>query len=240
MSESPSAHSSFPTTAWTLVLAAGSDPARAIPALDQLCRTYWPPLYACARCWGAAPQEAPDLVQGFLSGFIARGDLIRSSPEKGRFRSYLLGAFRNYLVSEARRGQAAKRGGGLAILSLEEAQNEESWRAHAAAGMGPEEAYDRRWAEEVLRLALGRVQEDYERSGKEKTYATLLPGLTSGADDYEQIGAQLGVSVGAARSAMHRLRGKLREALRSEIQKTVASTEDLEDEMRYLLSLLIL
>jgi RNA polymerase sigma factor (sigma-70 family) len=236
---SAASDNSFPATRWSLiqqVRTAGEDEAGA--ALDKLCRTYWRPLYAYARWWGAPQEEAPDLVQGFLGSFISRGDLIRSSPEKGRFRAYLLGAFQNHLVSERRREQAAKRGGGRAILSLEDAQSEESWRAQATAEMGPQEAYDRRWAEEVMRQALARVEQDYQRAGSEKIYTVLLPALMSHGDDFASMGKRMGVSAGGARSAMHRMRQKLREALRGEIAETVANSEDLEDEMRYLLTLL--
>jgi len=229
----------FPATRWSLILQVRRGDERAAEAaLDKLCRTYWRPLYAYARWWGASQEEAPDMVQGFLGSFIARGDINRSEPAKGRFRAYLLGAFQNHLVSERRKEQAAKRGGGCTFLSLEDAQSEESWRARAGAEMGPEEAYDLRWAEEVLREALARVEHDYQRAGSEKTYAALLPALLSRGDDFAAMGQRLGVSAGGARSAMHRMRQKLREALRMEVAETVANPQDLEEESRYLLELL--
>ena len=230
---------SFPATHWSIITAAREgNGAEATAALDSLCRTYWRPLYAYARWWGAPREEAPDLVQGFLGHFIARGDLIRSDPEKGRFRSYLLGAFQNHLVSERRREQAAKRGGGRTFLSLEDAQQEEEWRGGAVADMGPQEAYDRRWAEEVLRQAMARVESDYRRAGSDSTCSVLLPALMDRSDDFASLGERLGVSAGGARSAMHRMRQKLREALRGEIAETVATPQEVDDEMRYLLELL--
>ena len=126
----------------------------------------------------------------------------------------------------------------MVMVSLEDALGEEGWRAKAGAEMGPQEAYDRRWAEEVMNQALARVEQDYRRAGSENTYAVLLPALMSRGDDFTAMGERMGISAGGARSAMHRMRQKLREALRGEIAETVATPEDLEDEMRYLLTLL--
>ncbi|MFN0126734.1 MAG: RNA polymerase sigma factor [Verrucomicrobiales bacterium] len=230
---------SFPATRWSLILHAGADGAeKSGRALDELCRTYWRPLYAYARWWGAPQQESPDLVQGFLAAFVSRGDLIRPSPEKGRFRAYLLAAFQNYLVSEKRREQAEKRGGGLTFLSLDEVRSEELWRDHAAAGIDPREAYDRRWAEEAMRQALARVEGDYRRAGSEAACEVLLPALMNRSEDFAALGERMGVSAGGARSAMHRLRQKLREALRAEVAETVVTPDEVDDEMRYLLDLL--
>src|SRR5207237_1377293 len=158
------------------------------------------------RWWGAPQETAPDLVQGFLSSFIERGDLARSSPEKGRFRAFLLAAFKNYLISAKRRECAEKRGGDCGFVALEEVWGEEEWRAVAVPEMGPEEAYDRRWAEEVMRQAMAQVENDYRRAGNESTFAVLEPALTGGGNDFTTIGRSLGLSAGGARSAMHRMR----------------------------------
>ncbi|HWB03679.1 MAG TPA: sigma-70 family RNA polymerase sigma factor [Verrucomicrobiales bacterium] len=235
----PNSIQEFPATRWSLIsqVRTGSE-AEAGAALDKLCHTYWRPLYAFARWWGAPPETAPDLVQGFLSSFIERGDLIRSSPEKGRFRAFLLAAFKNHLISARRREQAEKRGGGLIFVALEDACGEEKWRAAIEQEIGPEEAYDRRWAEEVMIQAMAQVENDYRRAGNETVFAVLKPALTGGGDDFASLGSRIGLSAGGARSAMHRMRQKLREALRGEIAQTVATPQDLEDEMRYLLGLL--
>jgi RNA polymerase sigma-70 factor (ECF subfamily) len=229
----------FPATRWSLIsqVRAGTE-TDAEAALDKLCRTYWRPLYAYARWWGAPQESAPDMVQGFLSSFIERGDLIRSSPEKGRFRAFLLAAFKHYLVSAHRREQAEKRGGRCTFVPLEDARSEEDWRAVGLPGMGPEEAYDRRWAEEVMRQAMAQVEDDYRRAGNNQTFVVLEPALTGGGDDFAALGRSLGISPGGARSAMHRMRLKFREALRGEIAQTVSTPQDLEEEMRYLLGLL--
>ena len=234
------AESPFPATRWSLIRKAGDSgrTPEAEDALNALCQTYWRPLYAFARWWGASAEEAPDLVQGFLSEFIGRGDFGRATPEKGRFRSYLRAAFEHHLIGERRREQSAKRGGGCVFLSLEEARDEEAWLARTDAGADPQQAYDRRWAQDVLRVALDRVKEDYERAGNDKACTVLLPALMQRSDDFATLGEQLGVSAGGARSAMHRMRLKLREALRWEVSQTVESPGDAEDEMRYLLKLL--
>ena len=103
----------FRTTRWSMVQAAGGeDPERARAALEDLCATYWFPLYAYARRSGLAPEAAEDCTQGFFARLLSRGDLARVEITGGRFRSFLLVALRNYIASEREREGALKRGGG--------------------------------------------------------------------------------------------------------------------------------
>jgi len=101
----------FPETHWSMVLGARGLGAPSRVALETLCTIYWPPLYAFARRGGNSPETSADAVQGYLARLLARGDLDLVTPDRGRFRSYLLAGFRNFMVSEARRDQAEKRGG---------------------------------------------------------------------------------------------------------------------------------
>ena len=104
----------FATTRWTMVLhAAGGkeagDTACAAAALGELCQTYWYPLYAYARHRGHDPHDAEDLVQGFFAKLLRLDSLADVSPEKGRFRAFLLASLKNYLADDWRRASAAKR-----------------------------------------------------------------------------------------------------------------------------------
>lgn len=235
-----SADELFPPTHWSLIAAAregsGADSAA---ALNSLCRAYWQPLYAFARRRGVTQDNAADVVQGFLSEFIGRGDLVRSDPQKGRFRSYLLSAFQNYLVSELRREKAQKRGGGHTFVALEDREREEAWHQQSAQGMGPEQAYDVRWAQETMRRALAKVENDYRRGGNVASFNALRPALTGEmAEDLGSVGRSLGITAGGVGAAVFRLRAKFREALRFEVSQTVAAPEEIEEEVRYLVTLL--
>lgn len=229
----------FPPTQWSLIVAArDGGEAEAARALDKLCRAYWQPLYAFARRRGETADEAPDCVQDFLSHFIERGDLIRSTPERGRFRSFLLTAFQNHLVSLRRRQMAVKRGGGVNFIALEDLAREEQWQT-AMAGAGPEQAFDRRWAEEILRRAVGRVDADYRRAGNEALYLALRPALFGEPlESQETLARRFGMTVGGAGAAVFRMRAKFRSILRDEVSQTIAEPQELDGEIQYLLTLL--
>lgn len=226
----------FPVTRWSLVFEVRSDPARSRAALEALLRLYWPPLHAFLLADGQAPEDARDLVQGFLSRLLERADLARVEPGRGRFRSYLLAGLRNYLVSERRREQAAKRGAGAVVsLDTEEAA---AWLAERPApGAGPEAAFDRQWARLVLQRALERLRREQEAQDKLAQYEALAPALGGdAADGHEALARRLGMSAGAVAVALHRLRRRLRELVRHEVIQTVGTAADLGEEMRHLLN----
>lgn len=226
----------FPVTRWSLVLDVRKDPTRSREALEALLRLYWPPLYAFLLADGQTPEDARDLVQGFLARLLEREDLTRLEPGRGRFRSYLLAGLQNYLVSERRRDQAAKRGAGAVVsLDTEEAT---AWLAERPApDAGPEAAFDRQWARLVLQRALERLRREQEAQDKQVQYEALAPALGGdAADSHEVLARRLGMSAGAVTVALHRLRRRLRELVRYEVIQTVGSAADLEEEMRHLLN----
>ena len=93
----------FVTTHWSLVLAAGNSASEAAqPALETLCRTYWLPLYAFARRLGKSPEDASDLTQGFFARLLEKRWITTADPDRGRFRTFLLTAFRRYISGEDR------------------------------------------------------------------------------------------------------------------------------------------
>ena len=233
-------HAEFPATKWSVILRAnaGSSPlSRA--ALEELCRLYWPPLYAYLRRSGRTPHDAQDLVQGYLARLLERNDLATVNPEKGRFRSYLLAGLRNYLVSEVRQAGTIKRGGQVETISLDLENAEAICSAAVADGATPDFSFDRRWAETILEQALDKLRQENAARGKEMVYETLKPCLAADAiDDYAVLGRQLAMTPGAVGVAVHRLRLRLRELVRSAVSDTVGSEADLEEEMRNLQAIL--
>ena len=226
----------FPETHWSLVLGARGSGVQSRAALEELCATYWPPLYSYARRDGNSPEAAADAVQGYLARLLARGDLENVEPDRGRFRSYLLAGIRHYLVSEARKDQADKRGGDAQVFSLDADEAERLVAIELTESVTPEVAFDRRWAQTVIDRALGRLSAEHTNRGRGEHFEVLKPTL-SGDDSkgYSELGRRLGLSEGAVGVAIHRLRTRLRELVRSEVAHTVGTESDLEEEMRHLL-----
>jgi RNA polymerase sigma factor (sigma-70 family) len=227
----------FASTHWSLVLAAGKDgspDARA--ALEKLCRLYWYPLYSFVRLSGYAPLDAQDLTQGFFLQLLQKNYLDAVDPRKGKFRSFLLASLKHYLSNERDRARAQKRGGGQVPISIDEQDAEGRYRLEPVAQMTPEKLYERRWALTVLDQTLARLREEYDSSGRSELFNKLKAGLT-GEDPglaHAEIGRQLGMSSGAVKVASHRLRRRFREILRAEIAETVASPDEIDEELRHL------
>lgn len=223
------------------MLAAGqqtSPPANA--ALDQLCRTYWPPLFAYARRQGHGPHDAQDLTQGFFAYVLEKRYMELADRQKGKFRSFLLLAFKYFLGDERDRANAVKRGGGQVVLSLDEQMAEDMLPLAAGSDLSPEKEFEKNWAITLLRQALARLREESERAGKGPIFNKLKPFLEGEAKsgDYASVAAQLGMSPNGVAVGVHRLRQRYRELVRSEIAQTVATPEELEDEYRHLFSAL--
>jgi RNA polymerase sigma factor (sigma-70 family) len=229
-----SAPGHFPSTEWTLVLAAGSDATRSSAALETLCRSYWQPLYAFARRKGHPPAASEDAVQGFLENILAHRSLANVDRDGGRFRSWLLGGFIHHLAHLYRRDHAARRGSGIVALSIEEAEA----TLPPDTSLTPDEAYDRRWAELVLASAVQRLRDQHQRTGKAELWAALEPVITArAATSYASLATTLGISEQSVAVHVHRLRQRLRKLVRNEVARTVLTAEDLETELAYLLAL---
>lgn len=226
----------FPETHWSLVLKAGStEVVDGVRALELLCRSYWPPLYAFLRRRGHSPHDAEDLVQGFLGRVLERADLASVGPEKGRFRTFLLVALRNHVIHQADRQKALKRGGGREHLSIH-LQGAEALCGADLSAASPELAFDRQWFRTVLSRALARLGQEYRARGRDALFEALSRYL-DGADpgDYAAVGARLGMAEGTVAVSVHRLRLRLQEMIRAEIAHTVASPDQADEEMRYLM-----
>ena len=231
----------FVTTRWSRVRRAGERVrGEAQDALASLCQDYWRPLYHFARRQGRSPEEAQDLTQGFLCELMERDFFARADQERGRFRSYLVSAFRKFMSSEHRDRSALKRGGGLVIVSFE-AEAEMGRLPEPSDGLTPEWHYDRSWAQTLLERVFVRLREEYERAGRGEMHERLLPHLSGAGQrqaSYAQLAAALGRSESAIASALHRMRQRYGELLRAEIAETVSTPEEAEDELRHLLRVL--
>ena len=231
----------FEETAWSVVLAAGAKtPARAQAAMAELCRIYWRPIYAYLRRSGHDTHDAQDLTQSFFQHVLENETLRRVSREKGRFRSFLLGALKVCLADEQARRHTLKRGGGVQFISTDELEAEELHHLlhhlrsdHDAT---PDEILDARWAGVVLERALEKVRLEFDAEEKPKTFEVLSPFLAGekATTSYDDVAKDLGISLGAVKTQIHRLRRRFATAVRCEIMQTVAAPHEVENELRQL------
>jgi RNA polymerase sigma-70 factor (ECF subfamily) len=232
----PDTDERFTETAWSIVLAAGAaTPARAKEGMAQLCSIYWRPIYAYLRRTGYAREEAEDLTQSFFQHLLENDTLRRASREKGRFRSFLLGALKVCLSDEQARRRTLKRGGGAQFISTDELEAEELHHLRAFHEAAPDEILDARWASVILERALTKVRQEFSAEGKTETFEALslfLGGEKAGIS-YEQAARTIGVSLGAIKTHIHRLRRQFAAAVRHEIMQTVSAPHEVDDELRH-------
>jgi DNA-directed RNA polymerase specialized sigma24 family protein len=229
----------FHTTRWSLVIAAqrGADTTRARGAMAALCRDYWYPLYAFVRRRGHTPHDAQDLTQAFFAS-ILEGNATMADPAKGKFRSYLLGALKHFLINEWHRANTLKRGGGKEIIEWDGLDAEARYALEPAGDGDADALYDRRWAMELLDRAMARLRAEFEAKGDVATFDALKGTLTGAEPSREELAAKLELSEGALKVAVHRLRQRYRDVLRSEIGETVDSPDEVDEEMRHLVRVL--
>jgi RNA polymerase sigma factor (sigma-70 family) len=225
----------FPDTSWGLVLAARDDDGRR-SAFGTLYRRYWTPIYACLRRQGFSAADAKDLVQGFFLHLVEHRTIERADPERGRFRSFLIGALRWFLDNENERERARKRGGEYTFVPIDSADIEATLRLDVGSHAALEMQFDRHWAHALLRNALREVQAEYVDNGQGQMFEALQPYLdpNNAAVSYATLAGRLDRSEGAVKVAVHRLRGRFREALRHEVECTVATAREVEDELAHL------
>jgi RNA polymerase sigma factor (sigma-70 family) len=227
----------FVTTQWSLILSAGREGESQGAALEQLCRTYWYPLYAYIRRRGNGPEDAEDLTQGFFARLLEKQWLDGIQNNGSRFRSFLLTALNGFLADQYDWATAAKRGGGQRLLSLDVEEGERRYLMEPATNETPERIFERRWALTVLERALASLKEETIASGKARQFELLDKLLTRDpeAGEYASIAADLGVSTGAVGISVHRLRRRFGELVRAEIADTVADPAQVDAEMQELL-----
>jgi RNA polymerase sigma factor (sigma-70 family) len=230
----------FTTTHWSVVLDAQSESPAAQEALEKLCRIYWRPIYSFVRRQGVGPEEAEDLTQGFFADLLERKSLSAVRKEKGRLRSYLLGALKYFLADERRRAMAIKRGKGQRLIPLEELRGDDRIEMEPADPVTAERIYERRWAMTVLERVLSRLKDEFAAAGNARLFDSLKQLLPDepGAPSQADIAAQLGMTENAVRQAFHRFRQRCQLLLREEIAHTVATPADIEDELRHLIAVI--
>ena len=231
----------FPTTRWSVVRRAGETGSEeAAAALERLCREYWYPLYAYARRRGYSPHDAQDLTQSFILELIAGPMLSRADPDKGRFRSFMLGSLQNFLANHHRGQQALKRGGGQSTVSLDQARDEQRFSVEAADSRTPEDLFERNWAFALLDQVLRRLEGEYTAAGRGDLFAALQPYLAgkAGEGGYRAVAEQLGLSENTVGVSVYRMRKRYGELLREEIAMTVSAPDEIEDEIAHLRAVL--
>jgi len=231
--------SEFPTTRWTLVVAAGEPERReARSALVSLCENYWYPLYAYLRRRGYPAAEAQDLTQEFFIRLLEGRYLDRAAPEKGRFRAFILTSLKFFVADEEDRQRAHKRGGGL-VVPLEFTSGEERYQREPAHDETPERIFERRWALSVLDRVVDKLGNEFVQHGRPEHFERLKVFVLGKADTpYAALARELSTSEGALRVVIHRLRKRYRDLFRQEIADTVADPAEVEAEIRYLATVL--
>lgn len=208
-------------------------------ALELLCRRYWYPIYVYVRRLGYPHHTAEDCTQGFLAHLLARDAFVRASPERGRFRTFLLSALGNYLINDWHRSHAQKRGAGAAHLSLEFAAAAQRYDLDPPSPtLTPEQSFDRNWSLAIIDQALAELRGEYDRAGRGGLFRELEPLLWQDAttDTHATCAARLGLQTHTFTVALERLRHRLSERLRHLVSETVVDESGIDEELRHLLA----
>jgi DNA-directed RNA polymerase specialized sigma24 family protein len=227
----------FATTRWSVVLnAAQPDAPEADNALAELCRLYWYPLYAHVRRFGYDPHTARDLTQEFFARLLEKNYLSAADRRRGRFRAFLVTAFKCFLANEWDRAMAQKRGGGNQPVWLDALSAEERYRYEPVDTLTADQLFDRRWALDLLARVQQRLGNEFSAAGKTERFEALeqfLPGAEP-TESQATVGARLGLNENAVKQEVHRLKKRYVELLRAEVAQTVAHPDEVEEELRYL------
>jgi RNA polymerase sigma-70 factor (ECF subfamily) len=228
----------FTTTHWSVVLEAQGESPAAQQALEKLCRTYWRPIYSFVRRQGAGAEDAEDLTQGFFALVLDRKDLNTVRKEKGRLRSYLLTSLKHFLVDEARRALAVKRGEGQRLIPLDEIREREGIDLERSDRLTADQIYERRWAFTILEQVMVRLRDEYRSAGNLRFFDEMKKMLMDEPDrpSQAQIASQFDMKENAVKQAFYRFRQRYQSLLREEIAHTVATPSDIEDELRHLIA----
>lgn len=238
---SPSQNERFATTNWNVVVAAGGpESPNAKLALSTLCELYWYPLYSFVRRRGYDSAEAQDLTQAFFAMILEKNSFSVADPARGRFRSFLLTALKNFLAKQWRDQGAQKRGGNQPLLSINFQNAEEQYVHEPEHRLTAERIYERKWAITLLDITMGKLSDEYEKAGKSAVFDRIKGQLggESPSQSIREIADVLQMTEGAIKVAIHRLRRRYRDLLRNEIADTVVDPSDVDDELRSLFNLL--
>ncbi|MEL6498977.1 MAG: hypothetical protein AAF937_01920 [Planctomycetota bacterium] len=237
--------SGFNTTHWSLIAAlpngvGSADGSRAEEALRHLCDAYWRPLYAFARFSGHSVQDSEDLTQAFLAEVLEHGGLGGANPDRGRFRSYLLGAMKHFMANDRQRRRAIKRGGSRRLVSIDtdEIESHISMPKERTTVVDADRAFDRTWARETTAAALRELEEEWASRGKLDHFVSLRPALSADLAERAEVATRLGMTENALAVAIHRFRQRYAALVREAVARTVAREADIDDELQYLIEIL--
>lgn len=225
----------FETTNWSLILQACGDEGQS-EALSRVIERYWPAVFAFVRASGRTTEDAEDLTQSFFERLLEKKYLQQADRARGRFRSFLLSAVKHFLANESDRVRAKKRGGGVRHVEIDQ------WGVDSfgvPAGATPDQCFENRWAVSVLVNTLDQLRDEMQADGNLADFELLSPFLT-GAElqSFRELAERTGATEGSLRVAVHRLRRRFRDCLRNTIAETVSSHDDVDDEIRFLISAL--
>lgn len=231
----------FTTTRWSVVLhASQKESQQADEALESLCRGYWYPIFVFLRRSGRTAHDAEDLTQAFFERVLSRDYLRAVDRRKGRFRSFLLAMLRNFLANHRRDARAQKRGGAFEFVGLEDESVDEDELSSAANDLTPEQSFQRQWALTLLDQVVGQLRGEFYDTGKGEMFDALKVFLTGDRAivSYAELAAQLNATEAALKMSVSRMRRRYGELLRAEIARTVATPDEIEDELRALFAAL--
>jgi RNA polymerase sigma factor (sigma-70 family) len=234
---------SFATTHWSVVAACQNGGEDEV-AIAQLCRDYWPPLYSFVRRRGYSQADAQDLVQGFFTHLLRNRIYAQSKSEKGKFRTFLLAAMKNYMVDLWSKERALKRGGdqSFVLLEAEIAAVEQLYGSESpAATLDEEWHYEQRWATALVSRALAGLRETFRGEAKAEVFEKLQPLICGGTrlPRQEDLAQQLKMPIDTLRSHLSRMRARYRALLREEVARTIGTADDVDEELRRLSQILI-
>lgn len=228
----------FQTTEWTVVMAAGPTDANSAEALNALCRSYYPALRSYLEHSRYQTGDAEEMLQEFFQYFLDKKIYQDASPERGRFRCFILKALKRFLIDEYHKRQAQKRGGGQELVELDEL-------AEASGScqdpLSPDIAFDRKWALATIHLAMEQLKTECETMGRGELFHALKARLVDGDDTivpYAQLAKSTGKSEQSLRVDASRLRQRFHRLLYQTIKRTLLPEVSVEAEMRHLLGCL--
>jgi len=234
----------FAPTRWTLVLRARGESNESRAALSELCEAYYQPVLRFLRREGRDEDAARELAHDFFARVLGGGGFEGADPERGRFRSYLLGALKHFLADERAHAQRLKRGGGIAPISLEATAGTDTSPGLQVADPGAanrDALFDREWALTIMDRALAELQNEFATAGKFGQFEALKPWLIGDASAPSQAEAarRLELTEGAVKVMIHRLRKRFRESVRTEIAQTLRDPGLVDEELGHLIEALI-
>ena len=236
------APSAFVTTQWTRVLQARGESPEAKAALSDLCTAYYAPVFAFVRRNAPDEDAARDLTQEFFARLLARQGIATLDRQRGRFRSFLLGAVKHFLADMREHDHRLKRGAGEPMESIDPGTDTSPGLQLAdPQAPSPAREFDRKWALTLLARALAALAREHEASGKADHFEALKPWLTGDTENISQADAarQLGLNKSAVKVGIHRLRRRFREVIKNEIGQTLNDRAQVDEELHYLLEALL-